>query len=250
MNNSLYAMLFTAALAVPTAPVTAQGADPAKEIQELARRVGEQLEQIDRLLLESSRKNQPRATPTEKLQQAHTTSDAVQTGIDELIDKLNEMKNQSGGGQSQDQQQQQQQQQQDQQQQGQQQQQQGRQQRRENETPDFVQQPKEGQQPGEQPSGQQPGERPDGQQPGQQQQPQNGNPNGTQQGNDPGQNTTGNRQLEPDLGPGQKGTGEAGWGELQDYVNFLKNRGSPPKVPEKFRKYWEAYLKNKRGSGN
>jgi hypothetical protein len=28
-------------------------------------------------------------------------------------------------------------------------------------------------------------------------------------------------------------------------MNFLKNRGSAPKVPEKYRKYWDAYLKQK-----
>jgi hypothetical protein len=33
-------------------------------------------------------------------------------------------------------------------------------------------------------------------------------------------------------------------------MNFLKNRGSrPPDVPEKFRKHWEAYLKQKQGGG-
>jgi hypothetical protein len=33
-------------------------------------------------------------------------------------------------------------------------------------------------------------------------------------------------------------------------MNFLKNRGSrPPEVPEKFRKYWEAHLKQKQAGG-
>ncbi|MCA8964709.1 MAG: hypothetical protein H6838_05845 [Planctomycetes bacterium] len=246
MKSILCICAFALFVTAPAGRLLAQGADPAKEIKELAKRVGEQLEEIDRLLLESSKKNQPRATPTEKLQQAKTTSEAVESGIDELIDKLNEMKNQGGGGQSEDQQQKQQDQQ---QQQGQQQQQQGNNQRRENQTPDFVQQPKDGQQQGQKPGEQQPGEQPGGNKP-QDQQKRDGNPNGAQQSNDPGQNTTGNRQPEPETGPGQPGTGEGGWGELQDYVNFLKNRGSPPKVPEKFRKYWEAYLRNKRGSGN
>ena len=49
--------------------------------------------------------------------------------------------------------------------------------------------------------------------------------------------------------PPQRGQGDETWGELQPYVNFLKNRGSSPKVPEKYRKYWEAYLKGKQGSG-
>ncbi len=242
-RSRLAAALLTALLA---APLSAQGGDPMREIQEIARRVDEQLKEIDRLLLESSKKNQPRKAPAEKLQQAKATSEAVEASMDELIAKLTEMKNQSsGGGQSEDQQQNQQQdQQQDQQQR---QQQQGRQQRRENQTPDFVQQPRQpGQQQGEPQQGE-PQQQPGGQQP-QQPQPQ-GQPQGGQDAKDPGQNTTGNRQPEPETAPGQPGTGEGSWGELQEYVNSLKNRGSPPKVPEKFRKYWEAYLKNKRGTG-
>ncbi len=246
MKSILWSCAFALFVTAPASQLLAQGADPAKEIAELAKRVAEQLEEIDRLLLESSKKNQPRSTPTEKLQQARATSETVESGIDELIEKLNQMKNQGGGGQGEDQQQKQDQQ----QQQGQEQQQQGRNQRRENQTPDFVQQPKEGQQQGQKPGEQQPGQQqPGGQQPQGQQQGKS-NPEGPDQSKDPGQNTTGNRQPEPELGPGQQGTGEGSWGELQDYVNFLKNRGSPPKVPEKFRKYWEAYLRNKRGSGN
>ena len=88
-----------------------------------------------------------------------------------------------------------------------------------------------------------------GEQPGQrQEQAGQGNPLGGQDHNGPGQNRTGNRQPEPDVGPGQPGQGEGQWGELPPYVNFLKNRGSAPTtVPAKYRKYWEAYLKQKPG---
>jgi hypothetical protein len=50
--------------------------------------------------------------------------------------------------------------------------------------------------------------------------------------------------------PGQPGTGEEEWGKLQSYTNFLKNRGSPPKMQEKYRKFWEAYLKARNQDGN
>jgi hypothetical protein len=56
--------------------------------------------------------------------------------------------------------------------------------------------------------------------------------------------------LPPDSGtaPGRPGSGTDEWGQLQSYVNHLKNRGSPPKVQDKYRKFWEAYLKS-RGDG-
>lgn len=244
------------AAALVWSPLRAQEPDLVKQIQEIATRIDEQLQEIDRLLLESGKKAQPRSKPREMLQQSQERSRDVETGIDELIQKLTEMKN-SGGGQSQSsEQQQQQQQQQDQQGEKNQQDQRskGQQTRRENQTPDFVKQPQEGQpqgqepgepkgQPGEKP-GEQAGEKPGEQQP---QQPGQGPPKGGQESNTPGENRQGNRQLEPDLGPGKPGEGEGSWGELQSYTNFIKNRGSLPTVPPKYRKYWEAYLKSKQG---
>ncbi len=233
---------FGTAMLLAAALLPGQG-DPAHEIQELARAVEQQLQEIDRLLLESGKKNRARQEPKELLQQARERSEAVEGGIDELIDKLNEMKNQSGGsGQPDDQQQPQ-----DEQQQSdarQQQRNQGQRNRRENDTPDLVPRPQSGQQPqGQQPQPQ-PGE-------GQQQpQPANGDPQGGQENPDGGENTRGNQPPQGETGPGAPGTGDGAWGELQPYMNFLKNRGSrPPAVPEKFRKYWEAYLKQKQGQG-
>ena len=228
-----------AALLAAAAP--AQGGDPTREIQEIARRVDEQLQEIDRLLLESGKKGQERSKPKELLQQARERSEAAEEGIDKLIEKLQQMKSQSSsqsgqeGEQSSGQQQQQQQSQSGQQPQG-----QGN--RRENQTPDFVQQPKEGgqdQQP--KPGGEQPG----GQQQQQQQQRPDGQPQGGQEQPTGGENTRGNRPEQTPDGPGNPGQGEGTWGELQPYTNFLKNRGSAPKVPEKYRKYYEAYLKQK-----
>jgi len=210
-----------------TAPgLRAQGRDPMHEILEIARSVDEQLQEIDRLLLESGKQSQSRARPKELLEQASERGGTVETGIDQLIEKLTEMKNQSGqgsgeGGEPKPGQ-------------GQPSPGQGSQgNRRENQTPDFVQQP--GQQ-GEQP---QPGE----------EKPGDGQPQGGQPDTDIGENRVGNRPPDGETGPAQAGEGDGTWGELQPYVNFLKNRGSSPKVPEKYRKYWEAYLKNKQGSG-
>lgn len=225
---------------VPLRPAVAQGGDPQQEIQELARRIDEQLKEIDRLLLESGKKNQARQKPKEMLQQSVEKSRAVEAGIDELIEKLNEQKNQSGGGgESQDQQQQQQDQQQGQPQQGGQ---QGKSQRRDSQTPDFVKQPQQGEQkPGEQ----QPGEQKPGEQQGTPPNPGEGKPETGQDDKGPGENRTGQTPPDQTTGPGQTGQGSESWGELQGYTNALKNRGSMPKVPEKYRKYWEAYLKQK-----
>ena len=250
MNHSTSRFLtratMVAFLAMLGAPgLRAQG-DPTQEILELARQVDEQLREVDRLLLESSNRNQQTAAPKDLLERSMEHNAAATDGIERLIEKLTEMKNSGGGGQSQQQQDQQQQQQQQQQQDGQQQQQQqgGQQQnRRENNAPDFAEQPKPGEQQGEQQQGQQDGQQPEGGKPGEQ-----GNPQGGKEKITPGMNRDGNSPPENATGPGQRGEGSESWGELQPYLNSLKNRGSTPKVPQKYRKYWEAYLKNKKGS--
>lgn len=249
---------FTLAALLPLASVQAQmgGGNPAEEIKEIARMIDEQLKEIDKLLLESGKKGQSRKKPRELLQQAAEGSLTVQDGLDKLIEKLNEMKQQgsksSSSSQNSDPS--------DQQQDGQQsqsqsqdgkpqgQQSQGQQQRRENQTPDFVKQEQEGQKPGEdgKPEGQQQGKQDQQGKGGQQPKPQGNNqPKGGKETKTGGKNQLGNNPPNSETGPGQPGTGEGGWGELQPYLNFLKNRGSSPKVPEKYRKYYEAYLKNK-----
>ena len=64
-----------------------------------------------------------------------------------------------------------------------------------------------------------------------------------------GQNQIGSNPQEDPTGEGKRGKGADEWGGLQPYLNFLKNRGASPKVPEKFRRYYEAYLKNKSKGG-
>lgn len=219
--------LLLPALLLP-APLLAQ--DPSlREIQEIARRVDEQLREIDRLLLESSKARGEGQRPQELLQQSRQQSEVVEQGIDDLIAKLTQMKNQSPSSQSDQQQQQQQQQRQQQQDPSQQ---QRPQNRRENPDQEFM--PQGQQQQGEQQQGQQ-----------QQQQQQANRPEGPEQNPPGGENREGNLPPDQATGPGQPGTGDDEWGKLQPYVNFLKNQGSPPKVPEKYRKYWEAYLKQR-----
>jgi hypothetical protein len=250
MIKPTHITLWCLAALLPVSQLSAQmgGGDPSKEIKEIATAIDRQLKEIDDLLRESGRKGQKRNKPKELLEKAAEGSDTVQDGIEKLIEKLNDMKNQSSQSQpsqdeSQDQQDQQgQQQSQDSQsQQGEQQQGQNGQQRRENDNPNFVQQPQEGEEPGQegQPKGQ------EGEKPGEQQQGQDGQPKGGKESKDGGANRTGNKPPNSPTGPGQPGTGEGDWGGLQPYLNFLRNRGSSPKVPAKYRKYYDAYLKNK-----
>jgi hypothetical protein len=221
----------------------AQGMDPMREIQELARRIDEELTEIDKLLLESAKPpTDSSMSPRDRLQDSKERSENVEANIDELIQKLNDMKNQSGSPsqepQDQDQQGQQGQQSQ-QQQQGQQQQdqQQGRQNRRENEMPDVVDQT------GQQQQGQQQQQQ---QQDGQQPQNQPNQPRGGQPDPVGGDNLPPGQRRDDTTGPGQRGEGQGSWGELQPYTNFLKNRGATPEVPERYRKYWKAYIEAQR----
>lgn len=242
-RGSRPAFLAAAVAALLAGAPRAQGQPSPEEIASIARRVAEQMQEIDRMLLESGKKDAQRSRPKELLQQATERSKDVELGIDELIQKLQQMKdrqNSQSSSESQDQQQQNQQEQQDQQQQ--QQQQRGNQQqqnRRENRTPDFVQQEQRQRQENQQ-QGQEP-------QPGQQQpaRPDRGNQQQDRPPQPGGRNTSGNNPPDSESEAGLRGAGDGEWGELQPYVNFLKTRGSPPKVPEKFRKYWEAYLRSK-----
>ena len=246
MTTMKHVTVWALALGLPMAPLTAQlgGGNPMEEIKEIAEAVDKQLQEIDRLLLESGKKGQSRKTPKEMLEQASEGSKAAEDGIDKLIEKLSEMSQQSSSSSSSSQQQQQQQQQEG-QQQGQQQQQGQEQNRRENQTPDFVQQPEEGEQQGQEQ--QQQGQREQEGQP----QPQNrpGQPQGAEEASAAGENQTGNSPPKGSTSEGKAGSGAADWGGLQPYLNFLKNRGASPKVPEKYRRYYEAYLKNKAKGG-
>lgn len=241
---------FALCLLLPLGDAVAQmGGDPAREIQEIAEAVDAQLKEIDRLLLESGKKAQERARPKELLKDVIERNRTVDDGLQKLIEKLEEMKNQSSSSSSSSGSQGEQQGQ-GQQSQGQQGQPQGGQNkpqgnRRENNNPDFVDQTGEGEGQGEQPK---PGEQQQpGEQPGEQQgQPQGGKPQGGDPSQAQGENVPGAPQ-QSETGPGQRGEGEGQWGELQPYLNFLKNRGTSPKVPAKFRKYYEAYLKRKAG---
>jgi TolA-binding protein len=229
--RTMFRITFLLALTALAAP--AQN-DPRQELQAIAERVQQQLAEIDRLLLESSNQHEARATPRELLARSVQRSAEVQQGIEELIAKLNELKNQSESSSERPDDQPQPD---DQQQQQQQQQQQGGspQARRESSNSEFVQQPQQGAQP-----------KPE---PGQQQQPAQQQPQDGSQQPAKAEQRIGDKPPDDPTGPGSQASGEESWGELQPYLNSLKNRGSPPKVPAKYRKYWKAWLESQQKPG-
>lgn len=225
-----------AALLLLATPLYSQaGGDPRQEIQEIADSIDAQLKEIDRLLLESGKQGQQRTRPKELLEQASEGTQIVEDSLEKLIEKLTEMKDQqssssssSSSDDSQDgQQQQQSQPQPGQQPTG------GQTTRNENQTPDMVdQRPSPGQQPT----------------PGQEPQPSprdTGKPEAGHEQPTAGENRPGNKPPESATGEASRADGSGSWGDLQPYMQFLRARGTTPRVPEKFRKYYEAYRKGK-----
>lgn len=212
-------LVLSAALCAPGARAQIEGAD---EIKKLLDKVAEELAEIDRLLRESggAGARQSAEQIRESLQQSTERSQSAQEEIQRLIDQLEQLRGGQGGGQGQPQQRPQ-----DGSQEGQQ---RPERPRQENEVPPFLRQD-------------------DPQQQDQQQdQQRGGQPEGGQEIPDAGQNREGQNPPENETGPGQPGAGTDSWGELQPYVNFLKNRGGETKVPEKFRRYYEAYIRSQK----
>ena len=215
---------------------------PEDTVKKLLEQVSEEMAEIDRLLLESSRggeaaermeRNAERMK--ELVQQSQSSQEKVLRNIDALIEELQKMAQQSSSQSSQSSQ--------DQQQQG-------------GGSPQDRGQPR----PGEAPQDQRPGRRDQGQTPemvdqgqnreGQpnpegQQRPEGGmQPNDSpQDSNDPGRNAPGSVPQEGATERVLRDGDEATWGELPQYVRFLQRRGGVPEVPAKYRRLHEAWQK-------
>ena len=96
----IHSLLLSAALLAWASPAAAQaGQDPMREIQEMAERIEQELAEIDRMLLESSKPSaESTKKPTEALRESGERSELVEQSLDELIEKLTQMKNQGGDG--------------------------------------------------------------------------------------------------------------------------------------------------------
>ena len=209
------ALITTAVLLGALASPTFAQIDPSENIKRILESIDEELEEIDRLLLESSRKPDGAATSgvehmRKMVKETQGSQERVVKGLDELIEELQRQQQGGGSGQPQDQQERQDQQQQQDQQQS---------QRRENER-----------------------QRPEDQQQ-QQQQQQNANNDEDSARQVPRNVNTGAQR--PD---GQdrhvRDADQARWGNLPQYDLGPHSRGGLPNVPEKYRKLLEAYQKN------
>ena len=178
-------------------------------IKQILAKVAEEMDEIDRLLRESSNTRAAAASMGETvsrieqlLDQTQESQTTVVTEIDKLLEELNKLTNQQGQGQGQQQQQQQQQQ-------------QGRNQpRRQNPTPEMVRQR-------------------------QQQQDQERN---EQQDPPDGENLPPTQRPESGTETVEHSGAGAEWGTLPKYYLLLQRRGTENLVPEKYLQFLKAYL--------
>ncbi len=228
------ALRFSSLVLVLAAPSLAQ-ISPEENIKKILKAIDEDMREIDRLLMESSRKDAAGGMEkaAEKLkdlmQQGQLTQDQVVQDISKLIEELENMQSsdqqQSSQGQKQDQSQQS----------GQQQGNQERSTRQNNQTPEMVDQRGQNK----------PGQKEQAQEQPQGQKPQDGRDQAFQEGE--------NRPAgaRPDAGTErvERGSEDSRWGDLPKYARFLMNRGALPEVPEKYRRLVEAYQKQSHKSG-
>lgn len=220
---------------LPT-PLPAQlGPSPDDAVRKILVEVSEEMREIDRMLLESSRKDAAQRIDENVqriqrlMEQTQDSQGKVVRGIERLMEEIAKMAQQQSGSPSEPQDQ-------DPSQDGQQQQQDrqseprdGSQQdrsrpRSENRTPDVADQPRE-------PGQEQPQRQPDG------------TPRGDQDAADPGRNVRDGTAREDGVERVDRPSDDGSWGNLPPYLRFLHNRGGEPDLPPKYRRLIEAYLK-------
>lgn len=201
--------------------------DPREAVKKILREVSEEMSDIDRLLRESSRRATSSGSPNESsspdresakdlVDETRDSQQRVVRGIDQLVDQLQQMAQESSSSSSSSEQEQQDQQQSQQQQQ--------RSQREQSQGSDYQNQQQDQQQQDQQNQ--------DGQQ-----------PQGGQENPDGGQNQPGSRRPEDGVEEVSRGDSGVFSVELPDYAQFLHTRGGAPKVPAKYRRLHEAWLR-------
>lgn len=221
-------------------PAPAQG-EAEQKIQQLLGKIRSEMAEIDRLLLQTSSREGAKgaqqalkrsAAEIQKLiEQSKNSQDSVVKNIDELIQELQKMSQQRSQqpqeGETGDPS--------ERPQPGQQSPERQRAQQREGvQTPEMVEQQRQQQQQqqGKQQQGQpQPGER----------DPQGNQKDPLQARQQPGKTPPGQGEEKVDR-PGDTQR----WGVLPKYLEFMHSRGGMPEVPEKYRRFYESYLKQDR----
>lgn len=207
LQLALVAVLASAAL-------PAQFDNPEKKIQEIVDEVARQMQEIDELLLQTRPESLKGAGEGAKraaekieelLDQTSASQGEVVTKIDELIKEIQKMQGQGGGSQGQG-------------------------------------QPKPGDQGERDQQRRRQSQTPDRQKQGDPQG--DGQPrDGRERPQDPKNVPSSPRPDDPTENVDPKRDAEA-WGKLPLYEQLLKTRGGAPDVPEKYRKFHEAFLKS------
>ncbi|MHC5064764.1 MAG: hypothetical protein ACYTG5_12415 [Planctomycetota bacterium] len=206
---------------------------PEENIKKILQAIDEEMREIDRLLMESSRRDaaggMEKAAERLKdlMQQGQVTQDQVVQDITKLIEELESMQSnnqQSSQGQQQSQSDQSGQKPGDQQ----------RSTRQNNRTPEMVDQGGQDQK--------QQGEN----QPQQGEKPQDARDQAFQEG----ENKPAGARPEDGTERVERDSEDARWGDLPKYARFLMNRGALPEVPEKYRRLVEAYQKQSHKAGS
>jgi hypothetical protein len=227
-------------------PIAAQiGGDPQTRVRDIARKVAEEMKEIDRLLLETTAKGRSASSAgaaadgmrrsveqmRELLKQTSGSQSQTVEKLGELIKEIQDMAQSSGSpsegesqgspssgqgqprpdGQGQ-----------------------GRNNPRDQSNSPEFQRQQQGQSQGQEPGGQNQPNQP---------RPGDGDPQDGGENPDGGRNTNAGRN--PDAGTErvnrESETGQ--WGNLPPYLQFLQGRGGAPEVPERYRKYVEVFMK-------
>lgn len=202
-------------------------------IKKILTTIDEELTEIDKLLLETSKRDAVgNSERSEQLQQAiketQSSQERVVRGIDRLIEELEKQGGGGGGG-------------------GQGEPQEGQQQNGDD--------PLEDQQPGQRQDGEGPPQpqsapkpQPGGQQ-GEQKQQGDGQPKNGQKDPQTGQQMSGSAPPEGGTERVLRERDRAQWGDLPDYDIHVHERGGLPKVPEKYRRLLEEYQRRGQKTG-
>ena len=220
------------AFLLPGTRGTAQ-VSPDQAVKKILETIDEELAEIDRMLLETSKRNSTGDSGgTDKLKRlmkdTRGSQERVVRGIDQLIEELEKMQNQQGGGGG-----------------GQGQQQQGQpQQRSEDPLQDQEQSTRQDSATPESTRNLKPDQKPP------QQQGEQGQPS-AQENPQQGQNVESAKRPEDGAERVIREADRGKWGELQKYEFQNHLRGGLPEVPEKYRKFLEEYhRKNQRTRSN
>jgi hypothetical protein len=217
MKRIQHLAFLLAAAGLPMAGA-AQFDDPQQKIRDLTERIAKDLQEIDELLLQTGAKGIAQAADSmarsaakldELLEQAETSQGSAVQGIDELIQQLEQMRgncsgcSQCDGGKPHDKP-------------SEQNQPKPSGQRQESETPDMMQRG------GNQPRREVPRPQPEP---------------------EAGSNQPADRERAHATEQVEHQTESGKWGMLPDYMELLKTRGAQPDVPERYRRFRDAFLK-------